>query len=164
MRTQSGDFFRSHTPSTARKTRWYLVANRAGAVIYSETQNRPFHFVERIENPKGRKTEGELDSDRPGTGFSSAGSGTIRHSLDKTFHHHEAQSTLFANRLGEHLLREWREQHFDELVIAAEPRFLGMLRAGLSQELKSRVRHEIPHEFVEGSDQEIRDAIQMAIS
>lgn len=145
------------------KKRWYVVANRAGAVFYSDGDGGKFHFIARLENEKGRLTESELDSDKPGKGFSSGGGGTIHHGLDRRSKHHEAAAKDFAGRIAVELEAARREDRFSELVLVAEPHFLGLLREALKPETKRAVRHEVRREYAQGSDAELRAQIIAAI-
>ncbi len=163
MRTGSGNFFRNHINPKKRRHRWYLLANRTDAVIYEDLPDAPFKFVERFRNHKGKLMEGQLDSDRPGTMNSSAGSGTIRHSLDATFEKHEEATRKFARMLADHLLREHRNHRYDELVISAEPHFLGCLHGELEKEVRAAVCFETHREYLEGSDQDLREEILRAM-
>jgi protein required for attachment to host cells len=163
MRTVSGNYVRNPVQPKKSKIRWYLLANRVGAVIYEDQPDAPFSFVERMKNPKGHALEGQLDSDRPGMMRSSGGGGTIHHGMDKTFHHHEQAAAHFAKAIAKKLLEKKREQKFTELIIAAEPHFLGLIRQELAPELKSLILYEVNREYLEGSDQEMCRAILKAI-
>jgi protein required for attachment to host cells len=163
MRTVSGNYERITVRPKKAKHRWYVLANRVGAVIYEDLPDAPFHFVERMTNPKGHALEGQLDSDRPGMMRSSAGNGTIHHGMDKTFRHHERAAAFFAKAIARKLLAKKRTGKFTEIVIAAEPHFLGLIRQELAPELKPLIAHEINREYLEGSDQEMRKAILRAI-
>jgi protein required for attachment to host cells len=163
MRTQSGNYFRQPTHSKKHVKKWYLLANRISAVIYEDIPHETFKFVERMKNPSGHLTEGQMDSDRPGTGYSSAGGGTIHHGLDRTFHHHEQNAKRFARAIAKHLLHSKRSNQYQELILAAEPHFLGLLRLELASEVQSLVTFEVPREYLEGSDAEMQAAIRKAI-
>ena len=143
--------------------RWYVVANRSGAVFYQTTRKASFQFVERLKNPRGKLTEGELDSDAPGTGFSSAGEGTIHHGLDRTFKHHEGDARDFAKRIALTLDKALKEERFNELVLVCEPHFLGLLRATLSIGVREMIRHEVNREYAQGSDEQVHSLILQAI-
>ncbi len=162
MRTQSGNFFRNQHQHT-KVSRWYVFANRTEAVFYRDLPEHRFLFINRIKNPKGHLLEGEMDSDRPGTGMSSAGGGTIRHGLDRTFMHHEQNAERFAGVIARALTSAERALAFNELVIIAEPHFLGLLRAALPEEVKQYIKHEVNRELVQGSDEELRSAAIRAI-
>lgn len=141
------------------KTRWYVVANRVEAVLYRDRPEHPFEFVERLSNPKGRLTEAELDSDRPGRSFSSAPGSTVRHGLDQRHVHHEQAAVQFAHHIGQVLWHALLDHQFARLVIVAEPHFLGLIRQSLPEQVTRLIEHEIPREFHEGSDAELRDYI-----
>ncbi len=164
MRTQSGNYFRNQIHLKKTHHRWYVLANRTAAVFYEDLPDQPFLFVDRMKNPKGHLTEGQLDSDRPGSNVSSAGAGTIHHGTDRRFHHHEQVAATFARNIAMKLQTLKSEKKFDELIIVAEPHFLGLLRNELSQEVRSLVSFEVNREYIEGSDLEMRDAILKSIS
>jgi protein required for attachment to host cells len=163
MRTQSGNYFRNQVHSKAPPRTWYVLANRTDAVFYEDFGDQKFRFKERMKNKKGHLTEGQLDSDRPGSGVSSAASGSIRHSLDRTFHHHEQVASRFATGIARFLSRKQRAGLFDSLILVAEPHFLGLMRMALPPELKLLIRHEIPREYLEGSDEDLKLSIQTAL-
>jgi protein required for attachment to host cells len=162
MRTGSGDYFRDRTVRE-RKTRWFVFANRTDAVFYLDLPAHHFRFVDRLENPAGSRMESDFDSDRPGSGMSSAGDGTIRHSLDRRFHHAERNIEQFAGAVARRLEEALGHHEFTELVMVAEPHFLGVLRSKLSPGVRDRVRHEVHRELIQGSDDELRAAAIRAI-
>lgn len=67
----------------------------------------------------------------------------------------EAFARSVAQRLSEHL----QAQRFDELRIAAAPRFLGRLRKALSPQVAARVRSEASKDFVHLSSREITERL-----
>jgi protein required for attachment to host cells len=164
MRTASGNYYRTIVKPRKLKRRWYLLANRVSATLYEDLPDAPFTFVERMKNSKGHALERQLDSDRPGMMRSSAGSGTIHHGMDKTFRHHELAAVHFAKAIAKKLLARKRAMKFSELVIAAEPHFLGLIRQELAPELRSLISHEVNREYLEGGDQDMRNAILRAIA
>ena len=145
-------------------TRWYVVSNRTNTVFYSEGSDHEFNFVNRFLNLEGRLKEGELDSDKPGRGFSSAGGGTIRHALDRTFDHTEGSAVKFTHRIVKSLEKAMAENRFDELVLVAEPHFLGLLKDSLSEPLKKKLKGTVAKEYVYQSDaKELRGLILKAM-
>jgi protein required for attachment to host cells len=83
--------------------------------------------------------------------------------MDRRFTHHERVARKFAHRIGLWLSEARRKGAFGDLVIAAEPHFLGLLRGELDAETRSALRHEVPREYAQGSDEEIRARILEAI-
>lgn len=133
---------------------WYLVANRVGAVIYAGGLGRNFHFVSRLSNPKGKLTESQLVADRPGRRFSSSRGG-VRHGLSQHSRYHEQVAMDFARTIAAFLGRALNEDKFSDLVVLAEPHFLGLLKREFSGALKRRVLQTVPREWNEGSDRDL---------
>ena len=143
-------------------TKWFVVANRSNAAIFSEGTDHQFHFVSRFENPNGKLTEGQLDSDKPGRCFS-AGSSIVRHALDRHFTKHEQVAIVFAIRIGKFLGLSFQNHKFDEITLVAEPHFLGLLREHLPVAVHKAKIHSLDREFDQGSTKEIREMILKAM-
>lgn len=154
---------RSYIDSAARPVWWYVVASRTGAAIYEDGEDKRFRFIERLENKKGQLTEGELDSDKPGRGFSSGGGGVVSHGLDRRSQQHELVAEKFAKRIAEVLLAARTERRFSDLVLVAEPHFLGLLRSALDAGTKALVRYEVGREYAKAPNSELRSLILKAI-
>lgn len=137
------------------KTHWYLVANRAGAVIYEGVPHYDFQFRERVHNPRAKLMETQLTSDRPGRGLKGSASGSrFGYGGRTTQHEHVARE--FAGEIGRMLEAAMNDRRFADLVILAEPKFLGWIREELSPRVRARVRAAIPREFARGSDAELQ--------
>lgn len=136
---------------------WYLVANRTEAVFYRDSSFAGFEFISRMRNDEGRRFESELVSDRPGRNTSSA-TDSIRHGFAAGTQHEEV-ALKFAREICSHMEKLCREKGVEKLVLVAPPRFLGLLRKGLSSNVKGLVSDEVRHEYKRGSDLEIREQI-----
>ncbi|MBI3556262.1 MAG: host attachment protein [Deltaproteobacteria bacterium] len=145
------------------KVTFYVVASRTEAVFFSVGDEQAFRFVERLSDEKGALHESELVSDRPGRGLSSAGNGVVRHAVGHGETHREQLAKKFAARIAAALDTARAQKRFTEVVLAAEPRFLGLLREALGLEIRALVKHEIPREYVKCSDGEVRARILKAI-
>lgn len=95
--------------------------------------------------------------------MSSAGDGTIRHSLDRSFHYAERNIGQFAGAVARRLEEALGHREFTELVMVAAPGFLGVLRSKLTPGVRERVRHEVHRELIQGSDEELRTVASRAI-
>jgi protein required for attachment to host cells len=114
-------------------TTWILIADAADARVFaSDDEGRTLRRVVEVPDPVAWKKESDLGSDRPGRGNSRGLRG--RTSTFALAPHGEAKDVAerrFAGHLAE-LLSEARHQgRYQGLVIAAPPRFLGMLRKSL---------------------------------
>jgi protein required for attachment to host cells len=83
----------------------------------------------RSPHPEGRLKNRDIDADKPGRAFDSHGQG--RHALERE----RMPTEQLAGMLDEGRVRE----RYDQLVLVAEPRFLGWLRDALSPETTQRV-------------------------
>src|SRR5688500_9331126 len=109
---------------------WVLVASRSGATIYGRnTGAKRLRVIEEIDHPSGRKHDRDFNSDRPGRAYDRAGHG--RHALSWSEMPAEHHARAFARQLAEVLDRARIAHCYQQLVLVAEPRFLGMLRVAL---------------------------------
>lgn len=148
--------------SKNRKIRRYVVANRTSAVIYREGRSGHFVFVKRLSHAEGKAKAGELDSDRPGRSVSTGGAGTIHHGLEKRSDRYEESIRKFAARIAKFLKESQARDRFEELVLVAEPHFLGVLKGELPASILKIVKLQIPREYTRGSDQDLHRLIHQA--
>lgn len=111
-------------------TTWILVAHRSGARLFEKAgKGNGLQLVEEIRHPEGRLKNGDINSDKPGRAFDKFGGG--RHSMSKEHEPKEQVAIQFAKQLAEVLDRGRTGGRYGKLVLVAEPRFLGELRAAL---------------------------------
>jgi protein required for attachment to host cells len=111
-------------------TTWILVAHRSGARLFENLgPGKGLTLLETIDHPEGRLRSGEINSDKPGRAFDSFGG--ARHSMSKEHDPTEQVAMQFARRLAELLDKGRTRNQYTRLVLVADPRFLGDLRAAL---------------------------------
>lgn len=109
---------------------WILVAHRSGArILENKGPRKGLDLIQQIEHPEGRLKNREIDSDKPGRSYDSKGVGRHAYSNEHPPTAHVAEQ--FAKQLSEVLDHGRTRQRFDKLVLVAEPRFLGNLRAAI---------------------------------
>lgn len=121
---------------------WIVVVNRSEAKIF-EFNNKPnneVEFVKKLDNPKGRMRAQDINADKPGI-FSNRVAHGPRLVKRETPIQHVAQE--FAKKVSDYLEASLMNESFDDLIIIAEPNFLGRLRNLFSKELSSCVSREI---------------------
>jgi len=110
---------------------WILVAHRSGARLFeNKGPGRGLILVSDIPHPEGRLKNKDIDADRPGRSFDSLGQG--RHALSSEQEPTAHLAEQFAKQLSTMLDDGRNQQRYTRLVLVAEPRFLGNLRAALS--------------------------------
>ncbi|MFE8070051.1 host attachment protein [Marinobacteraceae bacterium S3BR75-40.1] len=124
------------------KPTWVVIMDTEKARIF-EQAGRQGELQEKdcLVNPEAHLREQDLSSDRGGRGVGGALRGS--HDLGDEQHFKKIKAHQFAKRIAEHLRKAAHEQDYDELVLCAEPRFLGIIRSELPGEVEQRVRREV---------------------
>lgn len=127
---------------------WFVLADSARARIFTLTEPGA-KLLERmtLSHPESRMHERELTRDRPGRAFDSHGQG--RHGMEQRHDPKEHQARTFAADIAREIERVRRDEPFDALVLAAPPKFLGLLRSELNQGLHQLIVAEIGKNLVE---------------
>lgn len=133
---------------------WVVLADRSRAIVRRQrVRGGPFEQVQDMEHPAGRLADREMGTDRPGRSFD--GGRARRHALSGRESTHEHEAAVFAREIASALATAAGARRFDALVIAAEPRFLGVLRDALDHATRQRVRAEIGKRLIDASDAEL---------
>lgn len=120
-------------PNSRRTTR-VLVAHDAGARTFDHKgPGKGLVQLSEVEFEDGRRHAGELDADRAGRSSDRSGHGHAFETHDNTRHHAVG---LFAKQLAHDLSRDFHLGAFDQLILVAPPRFLGILRDALDAKLQ----------------------------
>lgn len=108
---------------------WVLVADSAQASILEYQKDR-LELVHAFEHPESREQGRDLMGNRPNQN---------QHNMEKSTKGDESQglrddeSKRFAKELSDYLSTAHSQNRFRELVLVADPRFLGLLRAELGK-------------------------------
>jgi protein required for attachment to host cells len=110
---------------------WILVAHRGGARLFeNKGPGKGLNLLHDIPHPEGRLKNKDIGADKPGRSIDSHGPG--RHSLSSEQEPTAHITEQFAKQLSTMLDDGRHQQLYGKLVLVAEPRFLGSLRAALS--------------------------------
>lgn len=145
-------------------TTWVVVAHRAGArIMEHKTSDKSLELVSTLEHAESRLKSGALESDRPGDTFSS-GPGPGRHPMGHEHGAHDRTAENFARQLAAVLATGRNEKRFRELVLVAEPRFLGMLRAKLDDHTAALVSECLHKDLAKLSVHELRKPLSAVVA
>lgn len=131
-------------------TQWIVVADAAVARILARpSPDADLQEVEQLDHPAAHASNAALRRDaygrRSGDGdLRTGGNATSSAGLDEE----HRESIGFADRLADRLHEALQQKRFDELRIAADPRFLGHLRKALSPQVAAVVKEEINKDLV----------------
>lgn len=138
---------------------WVLAANAGRAVIMSTEparKHRRWHLVQSFEHPESREMNAELETDRPGRTMQG---GTERHAGLEHTSPKETEARRFAHELAAALLEGRRTAQFDQLVLTAAPRFLGLLRAELAPQVLECVTTSVDKDYTHLSPDQLQDQL-----
>jgi protein required for attachment to host cells len=145
-------------PRWARpRTSYVLVADSGRARILKSTGRRlspRLIEIERLERPTVHRMARELTTDLSGRVY---GGGSrvkfgprvsARSGAQSDYDPRTVEIERFARLLASHLARAQRRERIDELVLIAEPQFLGLLRRTLPEQMRRLISREVPRDLV----------------
>ena len=140
-------------------TTWILIANRSSASLFeSDWPGKSMRRIQDIPHPQGRMQNSDIDTDTPGRSFDSFGQG--RHAMSPKQEPTEHIAQQFARDLAE-LMNKGRLTHaYDKLVLMAEPKFLGILRAALDKNTASLVVQTVNKELLDVKEEDLAEYLK----
>lgn len=115
---------------------WIVCGSQSGAKVYSCSDlKKGLQFVANFPHPEGRLRENELVSDFTGmkSGIDSPSMMAGRHGTNPREDAKDQLIDEFAMHLSKAIDRGVDQQAFDNLIVCADPKFLGRVRAKLSK-------------------------------
>lgn len=136
------------------KSTWILVADNSRARIFTaETPSSPLEEIDDLSHSEGRLHDREMTTDLPGK-IKSAGAGG--HTFEQPTDPKKHEAEVFAHGVANYLEDAHNANKFRQLLIVAEPSFLGLLRNQLSEQIKKSVSFELDKNLTKHSAEDIR--------
>jgi protein required for attachment to host cells len=135
--------------------RWIVVADSSQARIYRVERHGP-RLIAEHEHAASAEHNRDLMGNRPHLN---------QHPMEKDLKGDESaslrddESRKFARRLGGLLATSHARNEFRELVLVADPRFLGMLRGALKRPVSAAVVQTIDKRALQSSAEELAELI-----
>jgi protein required for attachment to host cells len=126
-----------------KPVRWILIADGSRAKFYKAAGKH--RLEEKDEMAETHLPTRELVSDRPGRTFDSAGQG--RHAKEPPTDAHEKAEAEFLRAVAKRLDAACQQKEFDQLIVIAAPRALGVLRRILPSNVMDAVTREVSHDL-----------------
>ena len=126
-----------------KQTTWILVADGSRARIFraADKGRIELHAESAIPHPPSR----DINADRPGRTFDSAGLG--RHAKEPPTDPHDKAEADFLHTLAQQIDNAHAKKEFDRLVVIAAPRALGTLRTAFPKRVSEAVVTEMAHDL-----------------
>lgn len=113
---------------------WILVAHRSGARIFSRENRRAgIQLLEEIDFPDGKLKGRDVNSDRHGSYLGPGAGGQQKHGYTRPFSSEEQLALEFARHLAQRIEHGRTSKEFLNLMLVADPHFLGMIRRYLTK-------------------------------
>lgn len=136
-------------------TTWILVADESRARLFkAQAKDGQMEEIADIAHPEGRMHEGEMTRDRQPRVQESVGS--ARHAIEPHTSVSDKVSLEFARELAERLEHGRVNHAYDELVLVAAPRFLGLLRDTIGHEVSKLLVKSIGKGITRSTPEQIR--------
>lgn len=140
---------------------YLLVANRSQADVYAFTDPaKGLIKKQTLEFPEGRDHDIAFTKDRPGRAFDSNPTGPRhRHAMSKEQDIDEQLMARFARQIQDFIEKQRSLGQFDHLIVAADPKFLGVLQKGFSPQTQKLILDSIPKDIVREPIRPLQDRI-----
>jgi protein required for attachment to host cells len=141
------------------KNRWVLVADSTCARIFAEG-DKGLELQQELVHPSSREHNQDLIGNRPNQN---------QHSMEKDVKGNQPDrlrddaSAEFAKELGNFLATAHSQNRFRQLVLIADPRFLGMLRKELSRPVEDAVTGSIDKRALQMRPAEVAELLEQAL-
>ncbi len=136
------------------KSTWILVADNTRARFFTaETPSSALEEIDDLMHSEGRLHDKEMTTDLPGKIKNADGSG---HAFEQPTDPKKHEADNFANRVAQHIESAHNTKKFEQLLIIAEPSFLGLLRKHLPDHIKTHVNFELDKNITGLSAADIR--------
>lgn len=133
-----------------------VVADSTRARIFTaDSAHSPLVEIETMAHPEGRLHDRDITSDLPGkdTGGNVSGGHAYQERTDPKKH----ELVVFAKRVADHLNAARSANKLSNLLLVAEPAFLGELRMHLSTETSEKVVFELDKNLTHQTPEDIRE-------
>lgn len=143
------------------QTTWIVTANNGRARIYAQKdQNSALMEVEDMVNPSQRGRVSDIDTDQLGQlaaskSIKSVGAATQPSGYEPNQTPLEHQAELFGRSVAEYLQQAYTQNRFQNLIIAAGPEFLGLLRKLLDKQVAGAISQELNKDYTNVSPHDL---------
>lgn len=141
---------------------WVVVAESGHARLFH--RNKKYSPLEELEDrvhPESRLHVKDLVNDRQGRTFNRHNPG--RHAKEEPTNPKRYEANEFAHEIAEVLETGRNHGDYDNLILVADPSFLGLLRSAMSKETQSKVVKEIHKNIVRKRPEEIQATIDAEV-
>lgn len=136
------------------KSTWIIVADNTRARIFTaDSPSSALNEIEDFTHTESRLHDKDMTTDLPGKIKSADGGG---HAFEQPTDPKKHEADNFAHQVAQHLAAAHNANKFEQLLIIAEPSFLGLLRNRLAEHIKTHICFELDKNITHQSAENIR--------
>lgn len=154
--------------------RWILISDASRARLFAE-RSGTWELLEKFEHPESRERARDLMADTNGrkpAGPSMGGAyggRAVSHSFGRAgvepdTDPKEVEAQKFARELAGRLERGHFDHAYDNLVIAAPPHFLGLMKGVLSREVEKRVEAFLNKDLTHHDTRQLQEHVEKELA
>jgi protein required for attachment to host cells len=143
-----------------------VTANAGRARFFSQARpNARLDEISDMVNPAARLRTTETETDALGQHSASksrhsVGAPTQPSGYEPNQSPAEHQTEIFARSVADYLLEAHREGRYNQLILAASPEFLGVLRKQLDAKVLAAIKLEINKDYTQLPENKLREQIE----
>jgi len=125
---------------------WFVVLNQSSMKLFRADKEKSLNHFKTLNNPNAHLKGKDLTRHNPGT-IPKGGKGSRHSVLNGGERPQDIANASFAAKMAKFLDEARKHARFDNLRIAAEPGFLGILRGALPEATRRLVNDWIPKDL-----------------
>jgi len=134
---------------------YVIVADAGGArVFYADAKTAPLVEFDILDHPEGRLHVRDMTSDLPGHGTNHVGAG--KHKMDTITNPKQHELDTFSRTIADYLGSLEKNHNIDQIMLAAPPALLGMLREHLGPTIKKLITQELDKNLTQFKPDDLR--------
>ena len=137
---------------------WILVADSGRGRIFELHQSGHLMEIEDFANPAERERNADLRTDGYGR-FYGKGEREQGHTAEPDISPKQHEAERFAAHIADYLVKAKNLHQYERLKLVADPRFLGLLRAKLDEEVLKLVDLELGQDLSKASVRELEQRL-----
>ena len=137
-----------------------MIANAGAARVFSYQAHEEFSLLKEFSHPQSRQKGSDLVSDRPGH---SEGKGGGHGAFVPPNNPKQIEAERFAYELAEWLDDERKQNRCNQVMLAAEPGFLGMLNKSLNNQTTQLVFKALDKDYSQVNQRDLPDMLGLRI-
>jgi protein required for attachment to host cells len=144
------------------ETTWIVIISQAKMKIFEQSQkDHELQHLKTLENPMVNSLNRDISNHSPGV-VVEGGRGARHHVMSGSDDPHDIETAAYLSEMAEYLDHQRRQQHVEHLLIAAEPKVLGHLKASMSHKTLAIVRAWIAKDLEKEPTQRLAQEVNEA--